>query len=405
MRLKRYAAGSRLIMELGFGPGDRVQEDQVKRPLGQGGRSPEPVEPLLRLFDRSLRFRIGVALAIAYGAILVVHGVELHSNGLPICLPEEGIVACLGRQMLAIVAVGNVESFSILAAGVLYLLEARERRQQSDYEAWQAIERATAAGLTTSYSRFKALQDLNRRGVPLAGIALARADLRGIDLTRAGLRQADLVETDLGGADLREADLSGARLHLTQFVGARLSGANLSKAVAIGSDWSAVEALGGNFSGIDCSGCRGIEGRWTRANLSHANFQKAILLNAHLDDANLSHGQFEGAQLSGADFRDSNLSWANLQRSLLDHADLRDCNLSGASLMGANLQGAQLDRANLGGADLRSVQGLAIAQVQLARNWEEALFDEAIAAALGPGDRPNPEGEDARGDRGANEEN
>ncbi|MEH2423455.1 MAG: hypothetical protein V7K48_21840 [Nostoc sp.] len=58
---------------------------------------------------------------------------------------------------LGATATTGQRSFAIAAAPCLYLLESRERRQQTIYEAWLIIDNAAAARVATSYTRFKAL--------------------------------------------------------------------------------------------------------------------------------------------------------------------------------------------------------------------------------------------------------
>ena len=95
---------------------------------------------ILRLFEQSVGFRIGLALIIAYVFILLVSWVEHLIQGQTICLGQDSFLECLARELLSIIAVENIESFSISAAAVLYILETRERRQKAIYEAWQVID-------------------------------------------------------------------------------------------------------------------------------------------------------------------------------------------------------------------------------------------------------------------------
>ena len=94
--------------------------------------------------------------------------------------------------------------------------------------------------------------------------------------------------------------------------------------------------------------------------------------------------QDEAPDLSRAGLRGLDLSEFNLSRADLQGADLRGTNLSQANLSGANLQEvnlfkAVLDGADLTGAFLQGAQFLNCAQLVVARNWQSAVRDEALA--------------------------
>ncbi len=365
---------------------DKQQGGFLRRrsPRIPAGQDPIPLEhrsPLVRLFRRSLPFRIAASLAIAYVAILFVHWVEVQSTGQTICLPDDSVARCLVRELLSIVAVGNVESFSILTAAVLYLLETQERRHQADYEAWQAVDRAEAAGLQTSYARYMALQDLNERGVSLAGISIPGADLRRVRLVGADLSGADLSGADLSGADLRSVNLTGARLVGTKFTGAVLSESRLSEIYAVGSDWQQAKMLMVNLCAANL-GAANLSGADLRgASLSRAELREVLGVKTNFDDTNLSRAILDRAHLNQAQFIQSNLSRASLVHALLTDAQLNHANLSHADLCDSNLTGATLNQANLSHARLRAIQ-VDSEQIAQALNWERAVFDEILQAQL-----------------------
>jgi uncharacterized protein YjbI with pentapeptide repeats len=102
----------------------------------------------------------------------------------------------------------------------------------------------------------------------------------------------------------------------------------------------------------------------------------------HNETPDLSRAGLRGLDLSGFD-----LSEANLQG-----ADLRGTNLSGANLWGAHLDGANffkgmLDGADLAGAFLNGAQFLNCAQLIVARNWQSAFRDDALACDASIPDR------------------
>jgi uncharacterized protein YjbI with pentapeptide repeats len=89
-------------------------------------------------------------------------------------------------------------------------------------------------------------------------------------------------------------------------------------------------------------------------------------------------------ELSQAGFRGLDLRGYDLSRADLRGADLRGTNLSQANLSGANFEGANLFKAMLDGADLagaflNGAQFLNCAQLAVARNWQSAFRDEALA--------------------------
>src|SRR5438094_1986397 len=92
----------------------------------------------------------------------------------------------------------------------------------------------------------------------------------------------------------------------------------------------------------------------------------------------------EVPDLSGAALRGLDLTGFDLSRADLRGADLRgtilcDADLSDARLEGANFFKAALDGADLAGAYLDDAQFLNCAQLIVARNWQSAFRDEALA--------------------------
>ena len=88
--------------------------------------------------------------------------------------------------------------------------------------------------------------------------------------------------------------------------------------------------------------------------------------------------------LSGASLRNADLSGFDLWHTDLRGGDLRGANLSGTNLSAAHLEGtnlfkAVLDGADLAGAYLLGAQFLNCAQLVVARNWQSAFRDDALA--------------------------
>jgi len=100
----------------------------------------------------------------------------------------------------------------------------------------------------------------------------------------------------------------------------------------------------------------------------------------------------ETPDLPRAGLRGLDLSGFDLSEADLRGADLRGTNLSGANLSGAHLDGANLfkavlDGGDLAGAFLNGAQFLNCAQLVVARNWQSAFRDDALACGASIPDR------------------
>src|SRR6202035_3731601 len=100
----------------------------------------------------------------------------------------------------------------------------------------------------------------------------------------------------------------------------------------------------------------------------------------------------EMPDLSRAGLRGLDLSGFDLSEADLRGADLRGTNLGGANLSSAHLDGANffkavLDGADLAGAFLTGAQFLNCAQLVVARNWQSAFRDDALACGASIPDR------------------
>jgi hypothetical protein len=174
--------------------------------------------------------------------------------GLVVVLLVTSIAVRLKREPDALILetiFDNLESIALGSAGIIFLLEAKDRQKRDHYEAWQVIN--LAQGQAGSGGRIQALQDLNRDGVDLEGVDVSGADLSGIDLRGANLKHANFSHTQLDNANLQEACLDHA-----DFRKANLREANLRDAVL-------------------CN-----------TKLENANLSKANLQNAHLFSVTLS---------------------------------------------------------------------------------------------------------------------
>ena len=212
----------------------------------------------------------------------------------------------------------NLDSIALASAGIIFLLEIKDRQNRDHYEAWQVIN--SAQGQTGSGGRIQALRDLNRDGVSLEGIAAPRAylleiNLRGAKLARANLRYARLDYANLQETNLKNAHLEGAQLNFAHLEGAKLEYAHLEE-----------------------------------AKLNSAHLEGADLRDAHLEGAQLNSAHLEGADLRGAHLEEAKLNSAHLEGAILENTHLERAQLNFAHLEGASLEGAELENACLFGA-------------------------------------------------------
>jgi hypothetical protein len=210
--------------------------------------------PLLRLIDRSFGVRLLLAAA---GALLALASVNRWEQ----CRDQRFTQGCLWHDAGGVVSVDNLEAFSIVTAGFLFILEGGQRRQREHIAAMELILNCQQANVRFSYARNQALELLSEagiwldalelsgslldelripgarwRGVNLAGSSLHHADLRDVDWRDANLEGANLSHCDLRGANLTRANLSGTNLTGANLRGANLSGANLVGAILEGAD-------------------------------------------------------------------------------------------------------------------------------------------------------------------------
>lgn len=181
---------------------------------------------------------------------------------------------------LAAVLFSNAEPIAISSAAVVFILESSDRRKADQYEAWQVINAAT--GQTGNGGRIQALEDLNKDGVVLEGVAAPGADLSNINLEYGKLQRARLENAQLDHAKLRGASLSYANLRHANLSSADLRGASLFKAKLEDANLN-----GANLRNTDLRG----------ANLSHANLigadlSEALLFPTILNGAMVAHTKF-----------------------------------------------------------------------------------------------------------------
>jgi len=113
--------------------------------------------PFFRLLDRSFPFRVLVDAVLSFGLLAVVNRFEhCHANA--------GQPDCLTSNVLEIISIGTVESFSIVTAAIFYLLEAG-RREKEHQEMFELLMAQGQAGASNSLGRLRALETFSADGI------------------------------------------------------------------------------------------------------------------------------------------------------------------------------------------------------------------------------------------------
>ncbi len=205
--------------------------------------------PFFRLLDRSFGFRVLIASALSFALLAVVNRFEN-------CHAKVGQADCLTSNVLEVISIGSVESFSIVTAAIFFLLEAGQRKEKEHMEMFELLLTQRQAGVSNTLGRLRALEMLSADGLWQDGFDLGGTDLeglsipfgrwRGANFSGSVLRDADGHGADLAQADFSRADLTGANLR-----GADLSGANFSEA-----DLSRADLRGATLDGAEFRGAR-----------------------------------------------------------------------------------------------------------------------------------------------------
>ncbi len=205
--------------------------------------------------------------------------------------------------------------------------------------------------------------------VPMAASILLRLDPdwrpssgHGLRLTNAELPNArwaglDLSEAVLSGADLSGADLSGANLMFAFADSANFDRANLRDARL-----DQISLENASFQSADLSDASAVKAKFSLTNLKGANLSRSILTGAKfeqavLEETNCQWAVFSNAILalttvSGANFLSTNFSHAQLYRIDMTDAQWTGAAFPRARLLACNLEGLHLPYANFEGAIL-----------------------------------------------------
>ena len=207
----------------------------------------------------------------------------------------------------------------------------------------------------------------------LTGASLSNTDLQGKQLQSFIFEGADLHHADLSGADLSLANLKGANLSHCKLENCDLSGcmleeANLSFAVLKNVKWKGADLKDANLQGAfiaqDASALKEADKLNPQqleqtCNWPLAKYDEALLANPNLP------------------FYKRGIGLEHNERLQPQKQDLGGYDLTNVNLRGANLTNFTLTRTNLFGANLQGVKGLEGEQLEQARNWPLAQYDDS----------------------------
>lgn len=265
-----------------------------------------------------------------------------------------------------IVLLERSEALALISAVILFFKEARNRKRQAHYAAWQVID--NAAGNRSSYARYQALQDLNADKVSLEGLHvpdayLPRINLKGAYLVRADFEGAKLMDADLTSAvlswiDLTDANMESVILKKSQSYKAVLRGAKLMNVKLNYSRFDYADFSEGSerssLNDADFSHAIIRECNFHRASLFGAKFSNTIC-HSNLSETDLRHAFLEDSDFSNSDLSKANLEYAEIKNTDFKYSDFNHANLRDATLVNVDFENANLSNANLIGVDLSRV--------------------------------------------------
>lgn len=176
------------------------------------------------------------------------------------------------------------------------------------------------------------LRDNPQEKIPPAELNFKGVSFRGEDLKGLYLNGASFVE-----ADLSDADLSGAHLFMADFRKASLVKATLND----------VELTGANLSEANLE-----DAYAERAGLGMAILHRTRMFNTVLDDSTLTK-----ADLTGADLRHARLNRVRMREAKLHKTDCTGADFRGADMSLSDFTGAIMNNADMRDARLRQVSG------------------------------------------------
>ncbi len=198
--------------------------------------------PFFRLLKRYFTFRLLIASLISLVILALVHRFET-------CHQARFSDNCLATKFGDVISIDNVESFSIVTAAWMYILESSKRKQKSNLEALEII--SNTQGRPHAIARIEALEMAGATGIYLDYLNLEGCHLEQLEIPYARLRYTNLTRAALTEADLRYADMQNVDLSYADLTGANLTGANLTGANLTGTNLTQANLTGVNLNGVD----------------------------------------------------------------------------------------------------------------------------------------------------------
>ena len=197
---------------------------------------------------------------------------------------------------------GTAATLALIGAFGIYH-EYKSSQEERIVRMWQTA----TSPVPGNSGKIPALEFLNQRGEPLAGLGIPGAWLVGVQLD-----SANLVNSNLQGAAVMEASLRSANFYSSRLQGAMFTSANLSNA---------------NFSSVALE-----KTSFAKAQMAHTKFRKtvidAIFEEADLRGANFSEAVFQMTWLSKACLKGADFTNAIFSDDFLN--SFTDADLTGA---------------------------------------------------------------------------
>jgi len=256
---------------------------------------------------------VGITALLIWSITFYLERSELmdHQGKLPIHVDK----------VVSILFLESLDSVAIVSAGLIYIKDRQSRQKQDHYLAWQVIDAAYGAKVSTSRARIVALENLNEDGESLedldlpwqedkdgsSNLQIIGADLKGIQLPQSNLARSTLKYAQFCQADLRESNLHGANLYGSDLNQANLHCANLSASILSCSKLDDTDLRDTSLMGADLSQASLNRAALYRANLMGSNLKNSSLISAKLNLADLSSSILDSADLSGAQMENTKL--------------------------------------------------------------------------------------------------
>ncbi len=231
----------------------------------------------------------------------------------------------------------SLECQSLFAQKVQNHLQAMEQQLQEIKNSHQLLSR-----------QCEQLQFLNYEESLNSDIDTNKSLQKLMDKITGNLEGAACQPSQDPGRELMELYTAGER----DFQGMKLVGAKLNGTILSWANFSRAELMLASLNEVSME-----KTILNRAFLSGADMIGACLTQAELNGATIIGADLSEADLSGASLASSNLGGACLYEADLQNANLSEAVLIGVDLRGANLKGANLLGCNLFEAKLDDTQG------------------------------------------------